>query len=98
MLLYFVIINFQLNEVNSNLRDKTIKFFTLLIEYEKVVKELNKIKSDFTATLSQKQMFKDSNVRLNSQLKAMVEDSNVSNNINNNNTYSKTNKTGQSPI
>lgn len=53
-------------------------FFTLQTESEKIIRELNKVKADFTKTLSQKQLLKDANVRLNSQLEAMVEDSNVS--------------------
>lgn len=53
-------------------------FYTLQIESEKVVKELNRVKADITETISQKQLLKETNVRLNAQLEAMVEDSNVS--------------------
>lgn len=53
-------------------------FYTLQIESEKVMKELNRVKSDITETISQKQLLKETNIRLNAQLEAMVEDSNVS--------------------
>lgn len=53
-------------------------FYTLQIESEKVIKELNRVKADITETISQKQLLKETNVRLNAQLEAMVEDSNVS--------------------
>lgn len=68
----------QLDEVNSDLREKNAMFYTLQIESEKVIKELNRMKADITETISQKQLLKEANVRLTAQLEAMVEDSNVS--------------------
>jgi len=56
-------------------------FYTLQIESEKVIKELNKMKAEISETISQKQLLKEANVRLTAQLEAMVEDSNVSLNI-----------------
>jgi len=56
-------------------------FYTLQIESEKVIKELNKMKAEISETISQKQLLKEANVRLTSQLEAMVEDSNVGLNI-----------------
>lgn len=50
---------------------------SLQIESEMVVKELNTLKLDMSETISQKQLLKESNVRLTAQLEAMVEDSNV---------------------
>lgn len=67
-----------MDKVNSDLRDKSTMFYTLQIESEKVVNELKKVKADYTETISQKQLLKEANVRLTSQLEAMVEDSNVS--------------------
>lgn len=67
----------QLDEVNTDLRDTSTKFYTLQIESEKLAKELNRVKVEITDTLSQKQLLKEANVRLTSQLEAMVEDSNV---------------------
>lgn len=67
-----------MDEVNSDLREKSTKFYTLQIESEKIIRELNKVKADFTETISQKHLLKEANVRLNSQLEAMIEDSNVS--------------------
>jgi len=64
--------------MKSNQRDEKILFFTLQIESEKCIRDLNKVKADFTESISQNQLLKDANVRLNSQLEAMVEDSNVS--------------------
>lgn len=52
-------------------------FYTLQIESEKVIKELNKMKAEISETISQKQLLKEANVRLTAQLEAMVEDSNV---------------------
>jgi len=56
-------------------------FYTLQIESEKVIKELNKMKAEISETISQKQLLKEANVRLTAQLEAMVEDSNVGLNI-----------------
>jgi len=56
-------------------------FYTLQIESEKVIKELNKMKAEISETISQKHLLKEANVRLTAQLEAMVEDSNVSLNI-----------------
>lgn len=53
-------------------------FYTLQIESEKVVKELNRVKTEISEIISQKQLLKEANIRLNAQLEAMVEDSNVS--------------------
>lgn len=53
-------------------------FYTLQIESEKVVKELNRVKMEISEIISQKQLLKEANIRLNAQLEAMVEDSNVS--------------------
>lgn len=53
-------------------------FYTLQIESEKVVKELNRVKIEISEIISQKQLLKEANIRLNAQLEAMVEDSNVS--------------------
>lgn len=53
-------------------------FYTLQIESEKVVKELNRVKMEISDIISQKQLLKEANIRLTSQLEAMVEDSNVS--------------------
>lgn len=63
--------------MNTDLRDKSTKFYTLQIESEKFVKELNRIRIELTDTISQKQLLKEANVRLTAQLEAMVEDSNV---------------------
>jgi len=52
-------------------------FYTLQIESEKVIKELNRMKAEISETISQKQLLKEANVRLTAQLEAMVEDSNV---------------------
>ncbi|KAF0705938.1 citron Rho-interacting kinase-like, partial [Aphis craccivora] len=67
----------QLDEVNSDLRDKSTMFYTLQIESEKVIKELNRMKAEISDAISQKQLLKEANVRLTAQLEAMVEDSNV---------------------
>lgn len=53
-------------------------FYTLQIESEKVVKELNRVKVEISEIISQKQLLKEANIRLTAQLEAMVEDSNVS--------------------
>ncbi|KAE9542770.1 hypothetical protein AGLY_002681 [Aphis glycines] len=71
----------QLDEVNSDLRDKSTMFYTLQIESEKVIKELNRMKAEISETISQKQLLKEANVRLTAQLEAMVEDSNVMQNV-----------------
>lgn len=52
-------------------------FYTLQIESEKVIKELNRMKAEISEIISQKQLLKEANVRLTAQLEAMVEDSNV---------------------
>lgn len=64
--------------MNSTLRDKSTLFYSLQIESEKVVKELNRVKAEISETISQKQLLKEANIRLTSQLEATVEDSNVS--------------------
>lgn len=64
--------------MNSTFKEKSAMFYTLQIESEKVIKELNRIKAEITDTISQKQLLKEANVRLTSQLEATVEDSNVS--------------------
>lgn len=53
-------------------------FYTLKIESEKVIKELNRFQSEISEIYSQKQLLKEANVRLTAQLETMVEDSNVS--------------------
>jgi hypothetical protein len=60
------------------LRDKSTTFYTLQIESEKATKELNRVKTEISEIITQKQLLKEANVRLTAQLEAMVEDSNVS--------------------
>ncbi|XP_050538665.1 citron Rho-interacting kinase-like [Daktulosphaira vitifoliae] len=71
----------QLEELNSNLREKTTMFFTLQVESEKVIKELNRLKTEISENISQKQLLKEANIRLTQQLEATVEDSNVLQNV-----------------
>ncbi|XP_050431701.1 citron Rho-interacting kinase-like [Adelges cooleyi] len=67
----------QLDELTSNLREKSTLFFTLQVESEKVVKELNRLRTEMSENISQKQLLKEANVRLTQQLEATVEDTNV---------------------
>lgn len=53
-------------------------FHTLQIEFNNVISELKKMKTEMSENISQKQLIKETNVRLTAQLTAMVEDSNVS--------------------
>lgn len=53
-------------------------FHTLQIESKNVINELNRVKTEISDVISQKQLLKEANVRLTAQLNAIVEDSNVS--------------------
>lgn len=55
-------------------------FFTLQINYENTLKELNRFRVEMSDTISQKQLLKEANARLTLQLEAIVKDSNVINN------------------
>lgn len=76
----YIYIYIQLDELNTELKDKSTMFFTLQINFENAVKELNRIKVEMSDTISQKQQLKEANARLTLQLEAVIEDSNVINN------------------
>ncbi|XP_050433505.1 citron Rho-interacting kinase-like isoform X2 [Adelges cooleyi] len=71
----------QLEESDSSVREKSTLVFTLQDEFEKVVNELDRVKSDLSATISQKQLLKEANIRLTQRLEETVEDTKVMQNI-----------------